>query len=219
MATSPATPAAVPQPPAGETPLEFPDNRLLIDLCGPFDQYLTQVETALELQIVRRGNRLILIGEDVARQRGAEVLGALYARLEAGRTVEPGDVDAELRMDNSNVPTAPSDTDDGVRDGDQIEMFQGGRVEIKTRKKLVEPRTDAQQVYVRSLYANELAFGIGPAGTGKTYLAVAVGVSMFIGGHVDKIILSRPAVEAGRASGLPSRRHEGQGRSVHAAAL
>ncbi len=202
MATSPATPAAVPQPPAGETPLEFPDNRLLIDLCGPFDQYLTQVETALELQIVRRGNRLILIGEDVARQRGAEVLGALYARLEAGRTVEPGDVDAELRMDNSNVPTAPSDTDDGVRDGDQIEMFQGGRVEIKTRKKLVEPRTDAQQVYVRSLYANELAFGIGPAGTGKTYLAVAVGVSMFIGGHVDKIILSRPAVEAGERLGF-----------------
>ena len=195
-------PAAVPQPPAGETPLEFPDNRLLIDLCGPFDQYLTQVETALELQIVRRGNRLILIGEDVARQRGAEVLGALYARLEAGRTVEPGDVDAELRMDNSNVPTAPSDTDDGVRDGDQIEMFQGGRVEIKTRKKLVEPRTDAQQVYVRSLYANELAFGIGPAGTGKTYLAVAVGVSMFIGGHVDKIILSRPAVEAGERLGF-----------------
>ena len=86
--------------------------------------------------------------------------------------------------------------------GDQLEMFQSGQVEIKTRKKLVEPRTEAQKAYVRSLFDNELAFGIGPAGTGKTYLAVAVGVNMFIGGHVDKIILSRPAVEAGERLGF-----------------
>ena len=81
-----------------------------------------------------------------------------------------------------------------------LRCLKGGRVEIKTRKKLVEPRTDAQKAYVKSLFAKELAFGIGPAGTGKTYLAVAVGVSMFIEGHVDRIILSRPAVEAGRES-------------------
>jgi phosphate starvation-inducible PhoH-like protein len=90
-----------------------------------------------------------------------------------------------------------------VRNGDQIELFKGetARVEIKTRKKLVEPRTDAQKAYVKSLFAHELAFGIGPAGTGKTYLAVAVGVNMLISGHVDKIILSRPAVEAGEKLG------------------
>jgi phosphate starvation-inducible PhoH-like protein len=74
-------------------------------------------------------------------------------------------------------------------------------VEIKTRKKLIEPRTDAQKAYVQSLFDNALAFGIGPAGTGKTYLAVAVGVNMFINGKVDKIILSRPAVEAGEKLG------------------
>ncbi|MEL6508151.1 MAG: PhoH family protein, partial [Pseudomonadota bacterium] len=90
----------------------------------------------------------------------------------------------------------------GTRGGDQMELFQGGKVEIKTRKKTVEPRTDAQKAYVKSLFENELAFGIGPAGTGKTYLAVAVGVSMFIGGHVDRIILSRPAVEAGERLGF-----------------
>lgn len=202
MASSPATPAAVSQPLPGETPLEFPDNRLLIDLCGPFDKYLTQVETALEVKIVRRGNRLTLIGDDTARQRSAEVLGALYARLEAGRPVEPADVDAELRMGNSNIPAPRTAVDEGAQDGSQLEMFQGGRVEIKTRKKLVEPRTDAQKAYVRSLFSNELAFGIGPAGTGKTYIAVAVGVSLFIGGHVDKIILSRPAVEAGERLGF-----------------
>jgi phosphate starvation-inducible PhoH-like protein len=80
-------------------------------------------------------------------------------------------------------------------------MFQREQVEIRTRRKTVEPRTDAQKAYVRSLFDHELAFGIGPAGTGKTYLAVAVGVSMFIEGHVDRIILSRPAVEAGEKLG------------------
>ena len=104
----------------------------------------------------------------------------------------------------------------GARDGDQMELFKGGTVEIKTRKKLVEPRTDAQKAYVRSLFKNELAFGIGPAGTGKTYLAVAVGVNMLITGHVDKIILSRPAVEAGEKLVI-SWRHEGQGRSARTA--
>ena len=89
-----------------------------------------------------------------------------------------------------------------ARAGDQLEMFTAGRVEIKTRKKLVEPRTEAQKAYVRSLFNHELVFGIGPAGTGKTYLAVAVAVNMFIGGHVDRIILSRPAVEAGERLGF-----------------
>ncbi|MGV6840506.1 MAG: PhoH family protein, partial [Planktomarina sp.] len=106
--------------------------------------------------------------------------------------IEAADVDAHLRMEKSQ-PEAPNG---------QLEMFRGGAVEIKTRKKMVEPRTDAQKAYVKSLFKNELAFGIGPAGTGKTYLAVAVGVSMFITGQVDKIILSRPAVEAGERLGF-----------------
>ena len=174
-----------------ETLLEFPDNRLLIDLCGEFDRNLTDIEQNLSVQIVHRGNQLVVIGEGDVRQRAVDVLRSLYERLESGRAVESGDVDRELRMKPpQNLPS-----------GDQFEMFKGGHVEIKTRKKLVEPRTDAQKAYVQSLFAHELAFGIGPAGTGKTYLAVAVGVSMFITGHVDKIILSRPAVEAGEKLG------------------
>ena len=189
------------QPPK-EVVLEFPDNRLLIDLCGPYDGHLTAIEAALEVQIVRRGNVIAIMGEEDAQARAGAVLNALYLRLEAGKGVEPGDVDRELRMGGSEQDT-------GAQSGDQLEMPVGNRIEIKTRKKLVEPRTDAQKAYVQSLFDTELAFGIGPAGTGKTYLAVAVGVSMFISGHVDKIILCRPAVEAGERLGfLPGTQEE-----------
>ncbi|TMV15736.1 PhoH family protein [Arenibacterium halophilum] len=172
-----------------EVLIEFPDNRLMVDLCGEHSRNLAIIEDALGVQIVHRGNQLAMFGS--AQDRAAEVLRALYARLEAGREVTPGDIDRELRMGAGRA----------VPEGDQLEMFRGGKFEIKTRKKTVEPRTDAQKAYVQSLFENELAFGIGPAGTGKTYLAVAVGVSMFISGQVDRIILSRPAVEAGEKLG------------------
>jgi phosphate starvation-inducible PhoH-like protein len=177
-----------------ETALEFPDNRLLIELCGEFDRNLAQIEHGLDLQILRRGNFLALHGEAEARARGAAILHGLYARLEEGREVEPGDIDAALRMGG-----APAEAETPA---DQLEMFQGGRIEIKTRRKTVEPRTEAQRAYVEALFAHELAFGIGPAGTGKTYLAVAVAVNLFAAGHVDRIILSRPAVEAGERLGF-----------------
>ena len=174
--------------------IEFPDNRLLIDLCGAYDQHLAAIEKALDVQIIRRGNQLAILGSAAGLDEVTEILKALYQRLEAGRTIEPGDIDRELRMQG--------DGENGVdRKVDQLEMFSGEKFEIKTRKKIIEPRTDAQKAYVASLFSNELAFGIGPAGTGKTYLAVAVGVSMLIAGKVDKIILSRPAVEAGEKLG------------------
>jgi phosphate starvation-inducible protein PhoH and related proteins len=183
--------------PAAEPPVElllqFPDNRLLIELCGEFDRNLAQIEHLLSVHIVRRGNELALLGE--ARAEAATVLQRLYARLESGRGVEPGDIDAMVRMGGSGEDT-------GARTGDQMEMFAAGGLEIGTRKKTVEPRTQAQQTYVSNLFKHELAFGIGPAGTGKTYLAVAVAVNQMINGHVDKIILSRPAVEAGERLGF-----------------
>ena len=174
--------------------IEFPDNRLLIDLCGAYDQHLAAIEKALDVQIIRRGNQLAILGSAAGLDEVTEILKALYQRLEAGRTIEPGDIDRELRMQGDGEKGVDSNVD-------QLEMFSGEKFEIKTRKKIIEPRTDAQKAYVASLFSNELAFGIGPAGTGKTYLAVAVGVSMFIAGKVDKIILSRPAVEAGEKLG------------------
>lgn len=194
MATS-----ALPPPPVSEdvveTLLNFPDNRLLIDLCGEFDRNIARVEQGLEVQIMRRGNELVILGENASRKRADDTLKALYARLESGRSLEPGDVDAAIRFGRSAAGADPLE-------GDQLEMFRGSKVEIKTRKKSVNPRTRTQAEYVNKLFQHELVFGLGPAGTGKTYLAVAVAVSMFIEGHVDKIILSRPAVEAGERLGF-----------------
>ena len=172
---------------AGQTALEFPDNRLMIELCGEFDKNLAKIEQQLDVQIIRRGNQLDIFGPDEAATEAQGVLSNLYERLENGKSVEFADIDRALRMNPEN--------------DNQLEMFSKSSVEIKTRKKPVEPRTDAQKAYVNSLMENELAFGIGPAGTGKTYLAVAVAVSKFISGDVDRIILSRPAVEAGEKLG------------------
>ncbi|MDI3338323.1 PhoH family protein [Defluviimonas aestuarii] len=178
-----------------ETLLEFPDNRLLIDLCGEFDRNLAQIEHQLGVHILRRGNQVAVVGSAEARGQAAAVLQTLYGKLEAGRPIDAGEIDAVIRM-GEGTKAEPTSLDE------QLEMFAGGRYEIRTRKKQVEPRTEAQKAYVKNLFSNELAFGIGPAGTGKTYLAVAVGVTMLIGGHVDRIILSRPAVEAGERLGF-----------------
>jgi len=177
---------------AAESRIEFPDNRLLIDLCGEYDRNIALIEHHLGLHILRRGNQVVLVGEPDARARAGDVLRGLYARLEEGRPVDAGDLSAALRLQGPGIPEP----------GDQLEMFRGGAAEIRTRKRAVEPRTAAQRAYVEALFAHELAFGIGPAGTGKTYLAVAVAVTHFISGHVDRIILSRPAVEAGERLGF-----------------
>ena len=173
------------------TQLEFADNKLLIDLCGEFDRNLAELENKFSIQIVRRGNLLDLIGDKFSAEKVGLVLLALYQRLESGKLVEFSDIDREIRFVLHGKKSST----------DQMEMFSSAHFEIRTRKKTVEPRTKAQRDFVQSLTDNELAFGIGPAGTGKTYLAVAVGVSKFIAGEVDKIILSRPAVEAGEKLG------------------
>ncbi|HEY0213566.1 MAG TPA: PhoH family protein [Paenirhodobacter sp.] len=177
-----------------EALLEFPDNRLLIDLCGEFDRNLAQIEHKLSVHILRRGNQLAIVGTPEAQMQAQGVLHSLYQRLEQGKPIDAGEIDGAIRMaDLGNA---------GMTVDEQLEMFAAGKYEIRTRKKQVDPRTEAQKAYVRSLFENELCFGIGPAGTGKTYIAVAVGVTMLIGGHVDKIILSRPAVEAGERLGF-----------------
>ena len=174
--------------------LDFPDNKLLIDLCGEFDKNLAEIEQKISVQIIRRGNQLAIVGQEESNKEASAILLKLYERLENGREIEPADLNRAVRyFDRNNGKNGTPQ--------DQLEMFDAGSLEIKTRKKSVSPRTEAQKTYVKALLTHELSFGIGPAGTGKTYLAVAVAVSKFITGEVDRIVFSRPAVEAGEKLG------------------
>jgi phosphate starvation-inducible PhoH-like protein len=179
-----------------ETLVEFPDNRLLIELCGQFDRNLAAFEQGFGVVIMRRGNRLALHGPGDQRERAISGLEVLYGRLESGRRIEPGDIEAVIRLGVLPEQGAEADT------GHQLDMFPGGRMEIRTKKRVIGPRSHTQQIYVADLFSREMVFGIGPAGTGKTYLAVAAAVSMFFDEKVDRIILSRPAVEAGERLGF-----------------
>ena len=166
----------------------FPDNGLLAELCGQFDGNLAYIENSIEAELTHRGNVITVIGDE--KELGLKILDVLYYRLLNGKSVSETEIDATLRQI------------DNLGNSNKNLQKNTPSYEIKTRKKIVEARTEAQKKYIKSFINNEMVFGIGPAGTGKTYIAVAIAASRFIGGHVDKIILSRPAVEAGERLGF-----------------
>lgn len=166
----------------------FPDNGLLAELCGQFDGNLAYIENSIEAELTHRGNVISVIGDE--KELGLKILDVLYHRLLNGKSVSETEIDATLRQI------------DNLGNSNKNLQKNTPSYEIKTRKKIVEARTEAQKKYIKSFINNEMVFGIGPAGTGKTYIAVAIAASRFIGGHVDKIILSRPAVEAGERLGF-----------------
>jgi phosphate starvation-inducible PhoH-like protein len=165
--------------------MTFEDNRLLPLLYGAHDKYLVQIEQRLGVSLVSRGNQLVISGPPDAVDLGRRAIQRLYRRVESGQAVDPAEVDAALRMagDESGIPVGPEQA-------------------IKTRKKRISPRSPTQARYIASMRRDELVIGIGPAGTGKTYLAVCLAVEMLIAGHVDRLVLSRPAVEAGESLGF-----------------
>jgi phosphate starvation-inducible PhoH-like protein len=152
---------------------------LLPALFGHHDEYLLQIEQLLDVKLRYRGNHLEISGPTTSREIADRAIGSLYARLKNGLEVTPGDVQAAVRMAAGNGET-------------------GEDLALHTRKRTVTPRSPMQAEYVRALEQSDLVFGLGPAGTGKTYLAVAVAVTHLLQGRVDRIILSRPA-EIGRA--------------------
>ncbi len=172
--------------------LQFDDNRLLPQLFGEHEQHLARIERELGVSLVTRGNQLTISGPQGSVGTARLVMTTLYQRLKRGLDVDQGEVDAALRMSRREEGVEPNlfgpDTKDGTA--------------IKTQRRLITPRSSMQARYMRLLHERELVFGIGPAGTGKTYLAVAVAVAMLMKGGVDRIILSRPAVEAGERLGF-----------------
>ena len=178
-----------------ETRIEFSDNRRLIELCGAHDQNLDRIERTVDIQIARRGNLLVLMGSAAGREAGERALRSLYGLLEHNRRLEPEDVDAAVRFD-------PQFGMEATGAGRPRIVSGPSGIQIRTKRRLVEPRTRAQEEYARALIDSSMVFGIGPAGTGKTYLAIAVAVSMLLENRVDRIVLCRPAVEAGERLGF-----------------
>ena len=189
------------------TSMEFDDSSLLGALFGQFDANLVQIENRLGVFIAARGDKLQIEGseDDVARAR--EVLRAMYDRLGIGQDLDAGAIDGLIAM--SNGPSPLNKETAGEEAADEEAAGAGTKasgktppIMIRTRRKTIVPRSANQGAYMQQLASDDLIFALGPAGTGKTYLAVAQAVSQLITGSVQRLILSRPAVEAGEKLGF-----------------
>ena len=171
--------------------LEFDDNRLLPQLFGSHNSHLARIEQELEVELRSRGNAVTITGPAVAAEVARNVLSGLYSRLQQGAEIDPAEVDGALRM--AEAP-APAEAPGGSLLPEDLA--------IQTRKRRILPRSQRQAAYLEAIDNHDLVFGLGPAGTGKTYLAVAKAVESLIRGEIDRIVLSRPAVEAGEQLGF-----------------
>lgn len=164
----------------------FDDNRLLPRLLGEYDSHLALIEDRLGINAHAHGNVIILTGAASACAMARDVLEKLYTRISKGESIGAGDFDGLIRHARAEGTEAASE----------------GQGQIATRRRVVKARTPAQTTYIRAIEKHDLVFGIGPAGTGKTYLAVAYAAHCLERGLVERIILSRPAVEAGERLGF-----------------
>ena len=172
--------------------MQFDKPHLIHTVFGEFDRNLVTIENRLGVYISARGNRVQIEGEAGATARARDVLMDIYSRVQRNELIEPEAVQAIISM--SAEPTL-----DGI-----VRKSEGDAptIMIRTRKKTLVPRSATQIPYMEALARDEIIFALGPAGTGKTYLAVAQAVAMLITGAVDRLILSRPAVEAGERLGF-----------------
>lgn len=200
--TSTADPVISPDPvPSREirrarTEVSFDNQALLGPLYGQFDANLVQVENRLGVFISARGDLLEIEGPEDAVARARAVLKNMYDRLAMGQDLDGSAIEALIAM--SNEPTL-----EGIISGKSgAGSGSGAPIMIRTRRKTIVPRSAKQIDYMRSLARDDIIFALGPAGTGKTYLAVAQAVAQLITGSVQRLILSRPAVEAGEKLGF-----------------
>lgn len=171
--------------------MNFDDNHLLGELFGEHDRNLSRIEQRLNVSVSTRGNRIAISGSPESQAATKAVLEDLYERLNKGLAMDQGEVDGAIRMAEAAA----------VGQGPRLSVASEDTM-IRTPRRAITPRTPRQAEYISQLRAGELTFGLGPAGTGKTFLAVAVGVEMLLDGRVERIVLSRPAVEAGERLGF-----------------
>ncbi len=166
----------------------LPDNaQRLASLCGRLNEHIQQIESGLDVRIQQRGNVFKISGTETAVSNSSQLLEALYHATDKGQLLSPKQIhlalqEFQLESENSDTPTH-----------DNL---------IKTPKCSVKPRSKHQRQYVTSIHHNDINFGVGPAGTGKTYLAVACAVEALVREQVQRLLLVRPAVEAGEKLGF-----------------
>jgi phosphate starvation-inducible protein PhoH and related proteins len=179
-----------------EVVLTPPDNQRLANLCGTLDENLRQIEAALDVTLRRRGDRFSISGEPDRQQRAADLLKRFYER--AKRELSIDDIQLGLVEHGRRAAPAPGTGADADADADEATALPG----LMTRRPDLHGRTPRQRDYLANIAANDVTFGVGPAGTGKTYLAVACAVDALERDSVKRIVLVRPAVEAGERLGF-----------------
>ena len=167
---------------------ELFNNQLVQQLNGPQDSNLKLLEKLLNVEISSFGNKIKINGDAAAVKQARNALEVLHHKLSKGVELNEQEVKAAVRLTEDSAPISESE--------------ELADIVLKTKKRHIYPRSATQARYIQEMMNNEMVFGLGPAGTGKTYLAVALAVSMMLEGKIDKIILSRPAVEAGENLGF-----------------
>lgn len=197
------------EPDLSRRKVSFDDNRLIISVFGQHDRNLARLEQQLDVTLINRGNLVIIEGSRSACELTNHVLSELYDMARRGHVIDSGDVDGVIRMAQGAIPKMTASRPAGGNQNFAATSVKGERqggikppVIIKTRKKTILPRSPGQADYMQKLAEYQMVFGVGPAGTGKTYLAVSMAIAQMLEGSVERIILSRPAVEAGENLGF-----------------
>jgi len=168
--------------------LQFEDNNIIRELYGQHNENLKEIENLYGIRIHSRGGKLSLEGETNEVESAYKFLKEIYCLMEKGYSLDPGDLELAARIvDENNI---------------QLEDIFLDTVCVSTRKRIIAPKSLTQKLYIESIRKHDIVFGVGPAGTGKTYLAMAMAVSAFVNKEVNRIILTRPAVEAGEKLGF-----------------
>lgn len=175
--------------------LEPNDGKRLLNLCGQFDSHLKQIEKRLDIEIHNRGNHFALHGQSERVSVAASVLKQLYSEASSETELTPAEVHLALQEAGAEDLASPSTSDAESSGGGQSAL-------IRTKKCTIKPRGKNQQSYVHAVRNHDINFGIGPAGTGKTFLAVACAVESLLKDEIERILLVRPAVEAGEKLGF-----------------
>ncbi len=176
---------------AKEKIIDFEDNSVLQVVVGPQNENLKTIEKKIDVNLKHKGNQIVVIGKEKYIAMAVNVLESLYKKAKHGNDLENADISAAIRI--------ALGSDDMVQ---STEVQENRDLVLKTKKRHINPRSKTQAEFIDAMNKYEMVFGLGPAGTGKTYLAVAKAVSMMMEGKIDRIILSRPAVEAGENLGF-----------------